>query len=284
MSKEVNYLAECYGKCILKKGMLSVKKNGRSIIYSINGKKYIDPDANSKGLYIEWCNFLTRKEPKWEIELEQGGLSLKVKVNENVYILTSDYIGPSKYWTARSLFMEGDTEEDINCKMTYILAETRKFKGHMVWPKGIYTDGKYISLGNNSINMSRGGASGLYDRFDLTLLLLSVYYKLFIESDDYKAKSLMNREKVFEDRLKDFWDIEKDCTRIFRMFIAFEVSKEWLKLFNNFNGFINEFNLESFMKDDEVLISGGKSIKILPTDFSYANECRNLISQRDVDK
>lgn len=74
--------------------------------------------------------------------------------------------------------------------------------------------------------------NGLWDRFDWTLLILRKWYEN-LKNDNFKI----------EDELKKQYPLNEDeIKRTVGLFEAFGNSKNWLILFNNFEGFIDFLN------------------------------------------
>ncbi len=233
----MNYLAELYGL----KNLTGALKVDRNINYTVNGEEYRDPDSESLFLYRKWEDFFKGKRHLWQAYPTES--NILVNVDRKEFILGSDYIGPSKYWTALDLFNSGKDEDTVSTKMQEILNETRKFKGHIVWPRMI--DG--MSLGYSTINMARGGRKGVYDRFDITLYLLSKYYPIL--EDKYSPKDFCMRFDIFVKSCDEISMLNGNKQRLFNMFTAFELSSDWLKLFGTFEGFIEFFDLKIFLNE-----------------------------------
>lgn len=206
---------------------------------TIKGICYEDPDLCSAKLYNDlWVLFgdvLSIKS-----QFNQSGC-LRLRADDEKINYSSDYIGPSRYWAKKNGKM---SEEEVG----EMLLECRTIGGHMLWPVHSQT----------TINTSRGGSGGLYDRIDLTLYEIKCYY------DD------KNEEKVFTNKCKDsLWDLlKKDDTP----------ERKFFDKFKNFEKFINAFYLSSFVTEKYEVISLARSNchkieivdkneEICPTDF-----------------
>ena len=299
----INYLAQLYGIKEITAENLCIDISGRSVVYRIKDKdgiwnKYKDPDTESETLYKAWEKFLKKKLPKGEFI--NGSFEIEAKIDKKIFVLSSDYIGPSKKWAARA-FSANDKEL---CKeMAYILKVCRRFEGHMIWPKNQYIflnpndlegrNGMCLTYGKNSqnsINMSRGGSKGVYDRFDVTLYSLKKYYDLFIKNDreEYFGKGLYDRAKDFIVSCNDKIDVKENGFRLFNLFLSFELTSEWFDIFGDFNTFTQVFELQDFIENGEPIIWGSenKITKLLDSDNNYKNYmqyiigCTNAIKSR----
>ena len=209
-------------------------------------KNRVDPDSASAKLYDSLLKlfFLDQKRnEKFKInKVELRGQRFSnneytfytLFVNDEDFLLSSDYIGPSTYWCKSKTISEID-----------IVKESRLLGGHMLWPRGF----------NETINNQRGTKKGLYDRIDCTLKLLDLYYEMINSSIEKPSENLFMAEcknSLYSN--SDF--TSEDEERIRRMFRAFNNSYEWLKLFNNFKNFCDFFILkDSFVDENYTVIS-----------------------------
>lgn len=212
--------------------------------FNINKRK--DPEAKSKKLYEDLVKQLLheKKLPSGKIiRIEKSAYLL----NEDQYYETriliirgdkllyriglgSDYIGPSINWAMK---INDITKEDI----INFIQISRTIGGHIFFPRWIkdYTTGKFHS--GLSINNAKGGVKGFYDRFDLLLFDLELWYS------GKKCK------------LKDVYD----------------KNKIWLNEFKNFSGYIEFFKLEDFTNSDKTLIKALLSYDEETNTFNYLN-------------
>ena len=285
MNNKINYLAEMYRLDKIEAKDIYI---GKKFKYTIKGEAYRDPDMESKSLYERWKEFLVKifkeRGDEFQIQIENDGLAIRVKSNNKVFILSSDYIGPSKYYSAK-VFRNSKLDEKE--EMAKIFNICRCFEGHIIWPKGqlinINDKCTYIPYGPNSrnnINMSRGGRTGVFDRFDVTLYLLDRYYK-FLKERGYSSKRIFDRAEVFIDSCKDDIDVKENGFRLFNIFLSFELSSDWLFLFNDFDGFIETFKLQDFLeKGKPVIWGGGDKLMDEKEYIGYINNCKKAIEDR----
>lgn len=285
MCNKINYLAEMYELDKIEAKDINI---GEKFEYTIKGKAYRDPDMESKKLYERWKEFLDKilkgRGNKFQIQIEKDGLAIRVKNNNKIFVLSSDYIGPSKYYAAKAF---RNSELDEKEEMAKIFNICRCFEGHIIWPKGqlINMNDKctYIPYGPNSrnnINMSRGGPTGVFDRFDVTLYLLDRYYE-FLKEREYSCKRIFDRAEAFIYSCKDDIDVKENGYRLFNIFLSFELSSDWLFLFNDFNGFIETFKLQNFLKNGEPVIWGGGDKLMDEKEYiGYVDNCKKAIEDR----
>ena len=211
-------------------------------IWKINGKSYVDPDSRCKklyedlalyynglklpsGNYIESIKIKERNKGRKDCYYELIINIIKKGKSEKTIIaqigLGVDYIGPSIYWACEA----GMTSREIGT----FLQTTRTIGGHIVWPRWIGTPKKNGKIGYDfiedfkSINVSRGGEKGFYDRIDLTLFDLKEWY------------------------------LERKC----KLQITYDKNKIWLEQFVDFKNFISFFKMDCFVYTEE------KEIKII---------------------
>ena len=286
MSDKVNYLAQLYGLDEILAKDINIDER---YVYTINEKEYKDPDRESKSLYEKWKTFLTDKIPEGEFETCKisGSLSIKAEINEKTFLLSSDYIGPSKYYAAIAFRSNHKNECE---EMAKIFNICRRFEGHMIWPKGQYIDNGNIYLsygrrGQYSINVSRSGSAGVYDRFDVTLYLLKQYYDSFIDVENRSSKTqLYERAEYFINSCKDEIPVKENRYRLLNLFLSFEWASEWLSIFGDFDRFISTFELQDFIMDGKPVI-WGKENKIIDlidntTYMKYIDNCTKAIENR----
>ena len=302
MADSKNYLAKLYGLKEITTENLDISEE---FVYRIRNEKgdlkeYRDPDAKSRFLYEDWETFLGKKFPPKNFT--NHSFEIEATFNNKTFVLSSDYIGPSKEWAAIAFKANN---KNMCEEMAKILNDCHRFGGHMIWPKNQYIsipdrydpekrnsiNITYGNYGKNSINMSRGGTTGVYDRFDITLYLLKKYYELFIVKDkkECSGKGLYDRAKDFIISCNDKIDIEKNGFRLFNLFLSFELTSEWFEIFEDFETFYQVFELQDFIKNEEPIIWGSenKIVKLWDSDnnyedyMEYIDGCTNAIKNRD---
>lgn len=178
MSNKVNYLAELYDLNEINAENVNIDEKYGYTIKNNKGewRNYEDPDAKSKALYMRWLEFFNKKMPEGEFEkIEQNrSFAIRATINKKTFYLSSDYIGPSKHYAAQAYRANN---RDEHKEMADIFNVCRCFEGHIIWPKGQIIDNNHVYIpygpsGKNTINMSRGGDKGVFDRIDVTLYLL----------------------------------------------------------------------------------------------------------------
>lgn len=187
-----------------------------------------DPDSCSKELYDDLKKSLFNEEAITKLGIKKvenveqnfGNKYYTLFVNDDEFLLSADYIGPSIYWAKQA----GLNDEEI----TSYLKVSRTLGGHLVWPRGenghiIYRlppnkSGKEHPL---TVNTARGGKGGYFDRIDLTLYAFKQYYNRATIDNNYVAQAIEN--------YYDWFNIFKG-DNTFRNFI------EFFKL----QGFVNE--------------------------------------------
>jgi len=119
--------------------------------------KYKDPDSCSFQLYqdiatrFQWEDALGVKP---SVVHRANRYSLILPVAGQTIKLGSDYFGPSICWAQKA---------DVDWRS--FIREARTLGGHVAWERR-----------NGSVNQRRGGASGVFDRPDLTLYWLKQYF------------------------------------------------------------------------------------------------------------
>ncbi len=117
---------------------------------------FVDPDARCDKLYddlIDFYDMTDCKESLYSVKFKKEKVgSLLVLTDEYGNKMSSDYIGPSPHWA----HVNGGMNDSEIGKM---LLCSRTIGGHMLWPVHKIP----------TINTSRGGKNGFYDRIDLTL-------------------------------------------------------------------------------------------------------------------
>ena len=180
-------------------------------------KDYNDPDECCNELYEDLLKVYKNKFKKlgFELSKEKGEYILWMDKDHISYTLSSDFIGPSRAF-ARDVGIS-------NREVGEYLRKTRVIGGHTLWPVQYREDDRksiILTGRGGTINTQRGGNKGFCDRIDCTLYDLKNYYA-FINGHDTTYK-----------------------------LGAFEKYKNWLLLFDNFESFIDFFNLNDFCDSD----------------------------------
>lgn len=281
-----NYLAELYGLEEITAKNISITKNNKGhLIYEIENKEFLDTDEKSKALYEDWERFLKRKLPDFTF-VNKGDCEITATYNKT-FILSADYIGPSKAWAAKAFDAKYKNMGKVEEKLADILNVCRRFEGYMIWPKSQNIninshDGQnsvfgisYGKGGKSTVNMCRGGTMGVYDRFDITLYSLKKYFELFIENKkkEYSGNVLYRRAEEFIASCGGKIDIIKNGFRLFNLFLAFELSYEWFEIFETFDRFVQVFELQDFIENGEPVIwcSEDKIAELFDSGSSYQN-------------
>ncbi|MDR0978912.1 MAG: hypothetical protein LBL91_03105 [Lachnospiraceae bacterium] len=155
---------------------------------------------------------------------QNSAYGIEIQVDDEFIWLGSDYIGASVAW-AESL---GKYERK---EIVEFLEISRRLGGHIVFPRSYYKKDKNNILQketyrwrNISINQARGGRRGYYDRFDLILYAIKMWYE------------------------------DKNNEKSSKLYKTINKNKEWFDLFGNFREYINFFKLNGFVNDNyEVL-------------------------------
>jgi len=187
----------------------------------------------------------------------------------DVFYLSSDYIGPSVYWSKEI----GKTDKEI----VEFLKITRTLGGHILWPRKI--NGQKIEP--RTINQAKGGNYGVYDRMDWTLAMLKFFYS--------HTEKVMNRSR-FTSHCKGFLpkqvrDYTNNTDRFSRMFKSINSSAVWLSKFGNFRNYCDYFKLTgSFVTEDYEVVEFAPfyPFLILPDVYdSYISKICTAISIRN---
>lgn len=132
------------------------------------------------------------------------------------------YIGASVYWAVKAGFSE---DEIID-----FLRISRTLGGHIVFPRGENSHITYRFPANKfgkehpiTMNNSRGGEKGYYDRFDLTL---------------FAIKRLFENKEISNKLMEKAWSNYSDWFDLFR------------KENNGFKTFVDFFKLNDFVDND----------------------------------
>jgi hypothetical protein len=180
-------------------------------------------------------------------------------VNEGEFLLSSDYIGPSVFWSKEL----GLSDNDI----MQFLKMARTIGGHIIWPRGF----------SPTINKARAGARGFYDRIDWTLALIKTAYSIsdnFIRSEFVtQCKSLLP-EAVFE--------YKQNIMRFIKFFPALSNSHSWINRFNSFPEFCDFFKFRgSFVTKEYEIVELAPLFPIFPRNIElYINNTCNAIMER----
>lgn len=193
---------------------------------------YIDPDSHSKELYDDLrSTFFSDKQNELigiesvENRLQQYGNYPEfytLFVDTDKFLLSSDCIGASIYWAV----LAGLWEDEI----IDFLRISRTLGGHIVFPRGENNHIAYRFPANKfgkehpiTMNNSRGGEKGYYDRFDLTL---------------FAIKRLFENQEISNKLMEKAWLNYSDWFDLFR------------KENNGFKTFVDFFKLNDFVDND----------------------------------
>lgn len=224
-----------------------------------------DPDSCCKKLYDDLLYYLFYKEKrmlKYGIDSaeivekfnSQGEASYQIKVccDKKQFVIAADYIGPSTWWCRANDMTQLD-----------IVKKSRVLGGHMMWPN------------TYSINCARGTARGLFDRIDVTLCLLELFFQI-IDNPYFDIFIDLCQKEYYMDYIS-----EKDMRRLERVFMAFCGSKEWLKLFG-WRGFCEFFYLDnSFMKNGKIVLLDKCVFPIKKPSVLYRDNCISAVMERE---
>lgn len=196
---------------------------------------------------------------------QDNNLESKVK-----FILSSDYIGPSIYQSS----VIGQLK---NSEIKEIVERGRTLGGHMIWPRGSK---------ENTVNKVRGGeiyrgcGYGFYDRIDLPLQLLKIYYKVINENNNYRKQKF---EEIIRTLFTDKkWNENHLCFEA--MFQAFDDvsqtnAREWFKIFKTFEQFNIFFKLVgSFVDEGYEVVQLTDFFPIKPAKESYKKYIQNNLN------
>lgn len=220
-----------------------------------------DPDSDSKRLYDDILTiFFSENKSAKNLEQKFYGKPkfYTIKINNDT-LLSSDYIGPSVYW-AREMGVKDKKIRDF-------LKQCRTIGGHIVWERG-------SDLGYK-VNTSRAGNSGVYDRFDWTLLLL----KIFLSDKEHNQDDFI--KKANELIPEEFRNTDNTNTKFINLFCAFNCS-DWLKEYN-FKMFCDDFKLcGSFVDNQYNIKETAPLFPFLPTDYEqYIDNVCEAINKRN---
>jgi hypothetical protein len=217
-------------------------------------------ERTSKKLYDDLITCYCGQMQNFEVESKLQEFKPKppfytLFINDDEFLLSSDYIGPSVYW-ADALGVE-------NSKILEFLKIARTIGGHMVWPRG---------FGPNklTINTARSGDKGFYDRIDWTLQAIKIYYD-FRSKDEFieECKKLLPEDYCEFGRFENFYS-------------ALQNSKKWLSKFGSFCSFCDFFKLkDSFVDEQRNVIYFAPLFPILPTNYKdYIDKCVEAIVKK----
>lgn len=184
--------------------------------------KRIDADSCCKELYDDLANILLnhRNLPNGNlIEIYEkskyvdcGYYETRIKIIKDDKILYKIGLGTDYIGASMNWAMKAGCSQK---ECLDILKTSRTLGGHIYFPRWIIdikNDNKFTH--DISLNDARAGSKGFYDRIDLFLDDLSSWYR----GDNCKLKTKFNENKI------------------------------WLNQFNNIDGFVEFFALESFRK------------------------------------
>lgn len=229
-----------------------------------------DPDVCSKALYDDLCKTFFDDDSKEKLKItsvcnkcqnSKNGDFYTLFIDEDKYLLSSDYIGASIYWAQKA---------GLNDRIIlYHLSISRTIGGHILFPRGERgeRDEKLVT-----VNQARGGKpriengnyKGYYDRFDLTLYAIKEWFVGNNNSKiDYAIESYHEWFELFFD--------DDNCKNGFETFV------EFFKL----EGFIYEQNkiidlIKSDLENNQVVFLDKEDILIASTEEEYIRYMKNL--------
>src|SRR5574344_1101394 len=217
----------------------------------------VDPDSSSKTLYEDVKTvFFANDNPEVLRQKYKNNPEFYTLVlhDNGIRLISTDYIGPSVHWAQSSEFTEDEIRD--------FLRESRTIGGHVAWERGSNIPYK--------VNTARGGEDGLYDRIDLTLLLLKIYKNSSDLNSFSKAANALLPEKCDESK------------RWKGMYNAFSASS-WLNN-HGFDDYCSKFMLYgSFVDEKDNVILMADIYPILPNDYhSYAKNVVEAIGKRNA--
>jgi hypothetical protein len=270
---------------------LNLKMDSKDVIqtfpqnFNMSREAYKDPDTWNRELYKDIAQkFFNNKilpngnkikireikfldyPTKFGYQIEQYELRVEIYNPLNELVMTvglgSDYIGPSRGW--------GEGAGLTDTEIIDFLKISRKFGGHIVFPRWITFPNNKKPIFGSTINMCRGGKGGLYDRFDLTLLDLKNWY---CEKSSYLVRSY-NKYRLW---LEQFVTFEK--------FIVFFQLQDFLS--EDLGSIKNLISFENgkydYFSENEVV---SKSNKIIPKEHNdylkYVNGSNTVLEQRNL--
>lgn len=195
-------------------------------------------------------------------------------LNDNEFILSTDYIGPSP-WQCRAI------AKCTTAEIKKILKQSRTLGGHLMWTRGV---GRTPTVNQvKGGELSRRCGYGFYDRIDWTLFLLKMFYYIMNESlpseeqeKQYKSKIIHCLSTEYECDI-EISDNDKKCFK--EMYDAFCRSEDWFKVFDSFSGFCDFFKLKgSFVDNDYKVIWFTDCLPIKPTEASYRKYIENNLN------
>lgn len=189
---------------------------------TICGKCYEDPDEMSEKLYLDIASYFGDIFKNLNIEgnviEEMKAERCCLKLGDEIKLeLSTDYIGPSRYWAEKYL-----DEVDKSQKIGEFLLISRTIGGHVFWPTHQINKQK-------TINQVKGGRA-IYDRIDITLAELKNFYDVVIEKNK-------NHEFYYYKPL----------------FNAFCRYKWFFECFGTFKNYIYKMKLEDFLVEGEAI-------------------------------
>lgn len=230
-----------------------------------------DPDSDCKELYEDLANVLLDQrilpngntveiyeKSKLVIGEKNSYYETRVNIQNNNKVLYkiglgTDCMGASINWAVQAGCCAKECLD--------IIKISRTLGGHIFFPRWIIDCQNNEFLRGVSLNKSKGGGKGFYDRMDLFLFDLSLWYK----SHDCKLKT------------------------------SYEKNRLWLEQFVDIEGFIKFFKLESFVhpKSRQIIDFTKKDKWIfnneayIPRDIKeyklFANNINNAIEKRSRD-
>ena len=219
-----------------------------------------DPDVCSKALYDDLCEAFFDDDSKEKLKITSvcnkcqnfgKGDFYTLSIDKGEHLLSSDYIGASIYWAQKAGLDDEKIKENLKI--------SRTIGGHILFPRGEKIDGKSVT-----VNLTRGGEKGYYDRFDLTLYAIKEW---FVGNNDPIIGYAI---ELYRKWFKLFFDYD-NCKNGFENFV------EFFKL----EGFIYEQNkiidlIKSDLENNQVVFLDKEDISIASTEEEYIRYMKNL--------
>lgn len=193
-----------------------------------------------------WENYekLNNEDPELRVKnLKPPFYTISVKSENEEWLLSADYIGPSINWALEEVKLGTLSNDDI----IEILNVCRTIGGHIVWPRGRHLIHK--------INPSRGGEESVYDRIDWTLFLVKICY-----INDFEEAEI---QKIILERYQ-----REIYFRVVELISAICETKSWFKEIGSFVDFCNQFILiGSFVNEKYEINWFAKQFPVFPENY-----------------
>lgn len=206
--------------------------------------------------------------PFRDIEVPWGGQTI---------LLSVDYLGPSVYWLKDYYSEHGIDTPEADSRIREFLKESRKLGGHILSPRGS-NGGPHETL-----NQARGGERGVYDRIDVTLLCL----KVFFGCPRVSSANCQRDASVFEEEVSKLFHNEEQFKKVkpnlTRIFNSLQYYAEDFAYFSNFRGFCERQKLTgSFVTKEGEVEMFAPLCPLKPENYeAYAENVNGAIKKRN---